>query len=88
LDINYVLINFFDSYFKGGVMEIAVAIFSWLLTILGAILILSAPIELLIKKTRLDWNKSNEQKIYKRVQGALLGVVILILLVTVVLMTV
>ena len=69
-------------------MEIAVAIFSWLLTILGAILILSAPIELLIKKTRLDWNKSNEQKIYKRVQGALLGVVILILLVTVVLMTV
>lgn len=68
-------------------MEIALAIFSWTLTILGGILILSVPTSFVIEKVKKDWKGSKAEKIYKYVQYGLLGVVLLSLMITIVLMT-
>lgn len=69
-------------------MEIALAIVSWITTILLPLLILSVPTDLIVSKVKKDWANSKEQKIYKTVQLAVLGVWCLALMMTVVLMSI
>lgn len=69
-------------------MEIVLAIFSWIVTILLPVLILSVPTDLIISKVKDGWKNSKGQKTYRTVQFAVLGVWILALMITVVLMLV
>lgn len=68
-------------------MEIAIAVFSWIVTIVLPLLILSVPVELIIGKVKKDWKGSNAQKWYKRGQLIGLGVFILCLMIAIILMT-
>ena len=67
-------------------MEIVIAIFSWIVTILGPLLLLSVPASLVLEKAKKDWVGSKAQKVYKTVQLAVLGVTLLSLMITIVLM--
>ena len=68
-------------------MEIVLAVFSWIVTILLPLLILSVPTNLIIEKVKKDWKNSEGQKWYKRIQLIGLGVFVLCLMITIVLMT-
>jgi len=68
-------------------MEIVLAVFSWIVTILLPLLILSVPVDLIVSKVKKDWKGSKAQKWYRRVQLVCLGLFVLSLLVAVVLMT-
>ena len=68
-------------------MEIAIAVLSWIVTILLPLLIVSVPVELIVSKVKKDWKNSKGQKWYKRVQLIVLGVFLLCLMIVIVLMT-
>lgn len=67
-------------------MDIALAIFSWIVTILGPLVILSVPASLVVEKLKKDWKGSKGQKIYKTVQMVAFGVTVLCLMIAIVLM--
>lgn len=68
-------------------MEIAIAVLSWIVTILLPLLILSMPVQVAIGHFKKDWKDSKGEKWYKRVQLIGLGVFALCLMIVIVLMT-
>lgn len=67
-------------------MEIAIAVFSWIVTILGPLTILSVPVDLVVGLVKKDWKGSKERSIYQKVQMACFGVAALCLMIAIVLM--
>lgn len=67
-------------------MEIALAVFSWIVTILGPLLLLSVPVDLVVRLAKKDWKGSKAQKVYRTVQLVCLGVCVLSLMIAIVLM--
>lgn len=68
-------------------MEIVLALFSWTFSIALGLTILSAPIDLLLRKFKKGWKGSKAEDVYKNVQFVLLALTVFTLLITVVLMT-
>ena len=67
-------------------MDITLAIFSWAVTILFPLVILSIPVSLVLEKAKKGWKDSKAERIYKLSQKVALGVTVICLLIALVLM--